>query len=530
MSNKIFFDRETYMETLIKRITGLLEGYRQNIALIGDELVGKTSILFKLLDKFYDSRLVLIYLEARPETIASFSRRFTGVLLYNFLLNSGIALKEDLDFLMRKSQGFAPKTVRQAKNILEAVQRRKKNNILADLFSLTDCLYAETGKRCVVIIDEFHNLESLGITGLYREWSKLLISQKHTMYIIASSLKFRAKCILTKNLSLLFGNFELISIEPFDIKTSGKFLDSNLSELCLDQGLRDFIVHFTGGIPMYLNAICEALRKNSRMNLAEAIEGLLFDSSGLLNQRFSNYIKRFIDLPHNEAYLWILYLTASGRNKIKEMAQIMNKSKKELSLRANYLLELDTISRNGDFLKINDRVFGFWLKFVYRGKLDSLTFDAKNQKEYFRENLEEMIREFLACAQKPLLERLAELLRLFADDSMQLEKKKIRLNHFREIKPLEFGHRALQAGLLGRSAESLWIMAVKNEPLTEDDITEFAKECRKYRHRLKKSIVVTVKEIDMNTRLRAMEENIWAWDLKRLNQMLDLYSRPWVIA
>ncbi len=530
MPKKVFFDREIYLETLTKRVNGLLDGYHQNIALIGDELVGKTSLIFKFLDKFYDSRVILIYLEIRPEALPSFSKRFAGVLLYNFLLNSGIALQEDLDFLIRRAERYAPKTVQQIKHILEAAHKRKKNNILTDLFSLTDILHEETGKRCVVIMDEFHNLEGLGVKDLYREWSKLLIAQKNTMYIITSSLKFRARSILSKNLSLLFGNFELISLEPFDIKASSRFLDYKLSAPRLDPGLRDFIVHFTGGVPMYLDVISEALQKNSQNNMTDAIEGLLFDSTGMLNQRFSNYIKRFLDLPHSNDYLSILHLVASGRNKIKEIVQLLNKGKKELDLRVNYLLELDTLTRNGDFLKINDRVFGFWMRFVYQEKLRSLTFDAKNQKESFRQNLEALIREFLASAQRPIIERLTELLRLFADDSMQLEKKKIRLNHFREIKALEFNHKPLQSGLLGRSAESLWIMAIKDTALTEEDIAEFAKECRRYRHRLKKSIVVSLKDIDMNTRLRAMEEKIWAWDIKGLNQMFDLYSKPWVIA
>ena len=93
-----FFDRQSYLEILEKRVSGIKDGYRQNIALIGDELIGKTAIIFKFLNKFYDNRIILIYLEIRPESISSFVKRFIGVLLYNFLINSGIPLKEDIDF------------------------------------------------------------------------------------------------------------------------------------------------------------------------------------------------------------------------------------------------------------------------------------------------------------------------------------------------------------------------------------------------------------------------------------------------
>ncbi len=524
------FDLKNYLEILEKRIGGLLDGYRQNIAVIGDELVGKTSIIFKLLNKFYDNRIIILYLEIRPEPLNSFAERFIGILLYNFLANSNIPLKEDLGFLILKCEKYIPKTAEKIKLILSAISRRKKNDVFSELLSLCEIMNFETGKSCVVIFDEFHNLENMGIKNLYREWSRLLIAQKNTMYIIISSLKFKAKAILAKNLSLLFGNFEVITVEPFDIKTSEKYLEHKLCGLNLNIGLKDFIVHFTGGYPLYLEVISEALLKQSENNLAYILEGLLFDASGILSQRFSNYIKRFLDSNYSNDYISILYLISSGRNKIKDIAHILKKQKKELILRINHLLELDTITRNGDFLKINDRVFSFWLKFVYQEKLHSLTFDAKEQKEKFRNNIEDMIQDFLVNAQKPVMERMTELLRLFEDEMMQMEKKKIRLNHFREIKPLEFNNRNLKDGLIGRSNDSLWIVAFKYEILSEEDITEFVRECKKYRHKLQRKIIVTFKDIDANTRLRAMEEKVWTWDINNLNQILDLFSKPWVIA
>mgnify|MGYP001769689107 FL=1 len=42
-----FFDRRNYIQILEKRVSSLKEGYRQNIAIIGDENVGKTSIISK---------------------------------------------------------------------------------------------------------------------------------------------------------------------------------------------------------------------------------------------------------------------------------------------------------------------------------------------------------------------------------------------------------------------------------------------------------------------------------------------------
>jgi hypothetical protein len=450
-------------------------------------------------------------------------------MLYNFLQNSAIPLKEDLDFLTAKSQKYIPRTIAKARQILISLGRRKKNDVIAELLGLSESVYEESGKSCVVIIDEFQNMENFCSHSLYREWSKLLITQKRTMYIILSSQKFKAGNILSKNLSLLFGNFEVIQLEAFNIKTSTAYLDYVLSNRELSRPERDFIVHFSGGIPFYLEIIAAAVKEKKGAGLPEVLEGLLFDATGLLNQRFSVYIKRFLDLESGNEYASILYLVSCGRNKIKDVAHILKKPLPALNARLNRLLEMDAVSRSGDFLKVNDRVFGFWLRFVYQEKLQSLTFDGQSQKQRFRESIDTLFEEFFFSASRPIIDRVAELFRLFENEIIHIEKKKMRLNRFREIKTLDFSHRDLKQGIIGRSQESLWIIAFKNE-LTEKDIVEFAQECKKYRHnRLQRKIMVTCADIDANTRLRAMEEKVLAWDLNSLNQMFDVFSKPRVI-
>ena len=98
----------------------------------------------------------------------------------------------------------------------------------------------------------------------------------------------------------------------------------------------------------------------------------------------------------------------------------------------------------------------------------------------------------------------------------------------RHYAPIEF--HGLAADVAQKHQESVWIMAFKQGQLSEDDITSFAKECKKYHHKIQRNIIVSLQEIDSNAKLKAMEEKIWTWDLNNLNQILDLYSKPWVIA
>jgi hypothetical protein len=225
----------------------------------------------------------------------------------------------------------------------------------------------------------------------------------------------------------------------------------------------------------------------------------------------------------------VLYLVSCGKNRIKDIAHLLKKPQGQINAKINQLLEFDVITRNGDFLKITDRVFGFWLKFVYQEKLLSLNFDDKNQKKKFREYIEKMTQDFFLDAQKSVVQRLLELLPLFGDETLQIDTKRLRLNHFREIKRLEFNSPQVKDGLMGRSGEGLWIMGFKPGSLKEEDIAEFSRECKKYRHKLQRNIIVTLQDIDTNTRLRALEEKILTWDIQHLNQLLEIFSKPWVV-
>lgn len=529
MNEHNIFGRQPYLDILAKRINDFQEGYRQNIAIIGDESIGKSSLIFDFLRKFYDNKVITVYLEVRPESLAAFSKRFIGALLYNFLINSSINLREDLDFLINKSYPYIPKTSEKIRSILRDLERRKKENIFTDLLSLCELIYQETGKLSLVIMDEFHNFDNAGVKKIYTEWSKSLMVGKNTMYIILSSAAFRAKAILSKELSLLFGNFQIVEVEPFDAQTTEEYLSYKLEGVNIEPGLKNFLAHFTAGHPFYLEIIVNLLLKSEQVNLVDLLEDMLFESSGILNQRFHNYLKRFESVKYGSDYISILYLVSRGQNKIKDLIHITRKPKKELESRINYLFSVDALSRNGDFLRLNDRVFSFWLRFVYQEKMRSFTFDAQNQKSVFRKNIDDMVKEFLDSAGISVSQRIKELLNLFADDSIQVEKKRLKLAHFREIKRVEFNNSGIREGLICRSSDSLWIVAFKPGPLNEMDISEFSRECKKYRYKLQRKIIITLRDMDANSRLRALEEKIITWDLNKLNQILDLYSRPRIV-
>ncbi|MCM8791938.1 MAG: ATP-binding protein [Candidatus Omnitrophica bacterium] len=540
MKKDIFFDRNLYLEILRKHFNNLIDGYRQNLAFIGNEMVGKTSLILNFLNKFEDNRILPIYISVNRENFKFFIDRFIGSLLYSFLKNSGIELKENFHYLIKKAENFIPLTVKKI-NEIRSIARKNKTSIFLELLSLCDIINKETKKFCVVIFDEFQNLEMMGIKNLYKDWIKVLVLQKNTMFIIISSARFKTKKILNSSLNLLFGKFELIEVEPFDHRNSKEFLIDRLNGLILGDKMIDFVVSICGGIPFYLKIIADSILYKIKNDDAssgiyvnknivfEVLLELLFEENGALYQKLFNYLNKISTIDPEQNALEVLCCISCGYNRIKDMIRNLHIPIKIISKIIYHLLETDIIIKNGDFFKINDRLFNLWLRLIYQRRLLEVDFNSKSQSPVLRKELEKIYNEFLNDLNKNFLEKLIEIMYLFENAHVNIDNKRIDLTSFREIKSFSFESSGIKEGLIARSTNYLWIVAVKQSPLKEEDIEEFFHFCNKYKEKKQKRIIITPYQIDANVRLKAMEEKILTWELKNINLLCELFNRPVII-
>jgi len=539
MREEIFFDRNAYLQILQKHFNDLVLGYRQNLAFVGNELIGKTSLILKFLNEFHDERILPIYICAKKEELYFFAERFINNMLCAFLNTKGIEVKEEREYLLNRAEEFIPKTAKRIRE-LKATIKRKKETLFMELLSIVELLNKETDKFTVVILDEFHILEELGIKNLYRDWAKILVLQPSTMFVVISSSCFKTKRILGDNLNLLFGKFELFEVEPFDYQTSKEFLQDRLNGLVLEDKTLDFLVGLSSGVPFYLKMFSDSIYKIKSQNLLDthidkesvifALLELLFDETGALNRHFHGYLNRFLELGIPPEAIRILYSISKGYNRLKDMIETLSyMQKKYINKMLHQMLQEDIISKNGDFYKVNDRLFGLWLKFVYQKKTDLHNFNFYGQRDKFKEELEKLYQEFVSDASKKPLDKLIEIMHLFENDYADIDNRKLKLVNFREIKPLFFSFPSINEGLLARANNYLWIIALNYHSLKEADIVEFVKECKKYKEKKQRKIIVTFQPLDINTQLRAKEEKIITWDIKSVNLLCELFNRPGII-
>lgn len=535
-----FFGRSNILEIIEKRVNHFRDGYKQNIALIGREQSGKTTLLKYFLSKFKDEQIIYVYLELQTSDLKVFIRKFAGGLLFNFLKNKGFMVNGDFNYLVDKSRAFVPKTVLHIAKINSDLEKERFTDAFREIISLPEIFISETGKHCLIIIDEFQKLDDMKISNPFQELGKKIIAQKNCMFIFTSSLETKARQILAEDLALLFGNFEIIPVRNFDVSTSQAFINQILKKVNLRPEYRNFIINFTGGNPFYLRLVTEKISELIKDEfsidvtlpiLIECMKLILFDEWSPLNKHFLNYIERLTLGKNNKIYIDILLAIAGGKRKIKEITDSVHKDKKDMSLNINRLLELGFISRNVNSYYIHDKMFNFWLRYVFQKNLFSVSQDPEQAESLFIKNTEDLIRNFVEISEKETSDRIVELFNLFTTETLQLDGHRYRFSSFREVKPIIFNKKdnSVIKGAMAYSQDSIWFILLKEDSFVEEDVMLFLSECRKYKSSPQRRIIISLGQTDSNAKLRALKEKIWVWDLADLNTVFNLYDRPFIV-
>lgn len=525
-----FFGREDVLAVLDKRISALKSGYRQNIAITGHRLTGKSSILNHFLFTFKDNEILPIYIEVLPEPFKQFATKFIGTLLYNYLKYNEKDAKDDLEYLIGECEKEIPETVIHIKNILKQIQLSENDSAYSELLNLTSIFKQENKKSCIVILDEFHNLSKIGIRDPFRGFGKKIMTQKDTMYIVASSEVTSIKKILSEKLALLFGNFEKITLGGFDFETSKAFLQKKLSTVKINEELLDFIISFADGHPFYLDTLSNKINElmgNLRFRfvtsstVSQALEELLFDSRGTLNQFFINLLQDLIDSKIENCKETLIAI-AHGLYKQKDLSRWTGYNTKDISLHLKILIEKNLIYPSGNVYRFYDKVLRFWLKRVYHKRRTTLIDNILEKTKNFRNEVEEAIQQFFTESKLDWAVRIKGLLDCFNNEIVEINSKRRRLMHFDKTEIIEDNGKKY---IIGHLRNKLSLVYIASKRLDENDVLDFIAYCLRYKPNLQHRIIITLKDMDINATLMAKEMKMWIWDFDTVNELLDIFDK-----
>ena len=534
-SPKIFVGRNEILETLNKRVESLKSGYRQNLALTGQKLCGKTSILQNFLSTLNSDSIVPVYIEVIAEPLETFSKKFIGTMLFNFLKGSEEYIKEDLNFLIFKAEGTIPKTASAIKEVLALLDKGDLQEAYSNLFNLTSVLKLETGKSCIIILDEFHNLSSVNLKNPFAVFGKRIMVQKDTMYVVTSSQVSTIKRILKEKLDLLFGNFEIIEIKDFDYGVAKAFLEKRLEGIRVQEELKDFLISFTDSRPYYLDAIAAELNSLAAQlqfkwlatgHISQALENLFFDSKGSINQYFQNLIAGFSQGSYANEYLSILTAISEGKKRLSQIRSAFSGKKNELGPRMERLIEENFIAKNGMMHYFNDKVFEFWLKHVYNKKRYSLLSNFQDRANMFRREIEDMIALFLSENKKDIATRLKELIASFNNEVLKIGEKSLKLPKFENFKT---EGQICESGILSVRAEyggkKFWVFNFSPQPVDEPGMSRVIERITAMKLAPQRNVFIAFAGIDANAMLIAKENKVWVLGKEDLNLLMPLFNK-----
>jgi Cdc6-like AAA superfamily ATPase len=542
VDKEIILKRINILEPIYKRINSLQDGYRQNIALLGQNGVGKSTILKYLSTSFKRPQLTFAYVNLEGcSDFESFITRLLGNMFYNYLSEKGLIMKDDFNYLAKAIEQFLPNTAQNVSLIRQLIEKNRFNEAFQKTLDCTDIFTKESGHKLVLIIDEFDTLEDLGFKNAFSILGKKIMLQKFIAFIVASSRPQKAQRILSEKLSLLFGNFEIIPALPLEHATSKEFIANILAPFLIPGLYSDFLVNLTLGFPFYLKVISKELSRMAEQSAAneidasmvtQALYNICCKETGFLNEKFSNTIER-VCRTKNEAgkntlkeNLAIIISLAEGLKTVNSITQASRKARPTVNARMIKFIEQGIVTKNGSFLKIADPLFELWLQSVYSKRINRINENDIEFKNQFIDAMSRRIEDFRFESGRKYLDRIHEVFQLFQDEAIMLNRRKIKLPRFEEIKPLAFENSGIKEGLLGRNANTVWITGLKPQRLIESDVGEFIQECKKIKHKRLTKVLIAFGEVELNASLLAKEEKIQTWDLTQLNSLLQLFGKP----
>lgn len=532
-----FFGREEVIELLNKRVLALKDGYRQNVALTGQSLSGKSSIILHFLHTVNSEGFIPVYVEIVREPFRAFANKFIATVLYNALKKMGQAVEIDMARLLDAAGKAIPKTYQMVKEINLSTDQGDLDKAYMGLLGLTSVLKEEAGLSCVVILDEFDNLEHLGIKNPFLSFGKVIMVQKDTMYIVSSSRNEVIKRIISEKLSLLFGNFEVVKVSNFDIRTAARFIEIKFAGLETNKPLKKFLIMFTDGNPFYLGKIASrareiAIEKPSTCIdeeiLVQAILDLVYHANGVIHQYLMNFMLSVLDTKYREEYLSILIAIAEGQNTQSKIARDLKTKHGDLSKSLAHLMELGLLTKNGVFYEIEDVMLSFWLRSVYQRRKDLLIDGTFDKMELFRKDIMSYIAAYSRECEKNAADRISELFNLFSNELVSVDSKHIRLPHFTkvDIKVLPDSSSVIMASFRGNS----WAIQVCERVVNENDIINYIKNVKLSGCKVSNKVIVALAGTDENAKLIAKELKISIWDNSVANRLLSSYGMKRMIS
>lgn len=530
--------REAIQVRLNKRVNDIENGYRQNVGIIGSSGVGKSKLLCEFFQSISRNPKVLpVYVKTKTIDGRQLMQQWMGAVLSAVLLDRTLNIPKTLSGLLRDAENLIPETIAAVKHLQKLIRQEKNALAVRELFMLSGTLARETGKKVILMFDEFQALEKLPIPDPFLLLGKQMMLDKDVLYVVTSSSVDRAREIFRDKLSLLFGNFEVIELAPFGFMEMDQYLAARMPAHRWPQELKRFLFHMTDGEPLYLDLLIHRLEHYEVREFPQNVSSTLlldvfcqelFDRHGRIALLFEKRLAQCAYIAKNSGpYIRALLALSHGRHKLIPIAAFIEETVAETQKILKHLVQDGLVVKSGSFYHNPDFLFRFWLKEVLQKRYDHY---LPEERILWKHLFDELNRNLDLCARmtdEDLGKCIENLLNEFRNDVVEIDHKKMQCPQFSELvllRPLPHS----MGALMGRCSKGRWLFYFSPEMIGESEC-ELVVGDAKHSRKISKKFLIALGGIDENAKLLAQEAKMQLWDLRYLNELLDLYDLPKII-
>lgn len=511
---------KTKIAILDKRINSFVQGYRQNIAILGDDKHEISELIENYLEGNKLKELVYIHTNASYVDRKAFLKSISVSILSDYL-----AKHDTFDNLINSVGTSLTSTVNFIK---ESVKRASAPSFL-EILEVINKFIVESGKKCVFIIEDLLALKKI-FPNFHNDFSKFIILQRNCMVVLTSLHTREAEKTLYSDLNFLFGNFEKLMLGETNFFENYIYLKKALSPLPCSPFFISFFINILGHNSTYYGLAQQATRQIYRDSDEEA--SIVAIVQNLLSERQTYFFQKFIgnidtiEKSFKDPSLTIKLLLALSEGYIrkKELLSLHLADSKELTARLQKLCDSNYIQNLGNIYKINDPLFSFWLTHIFEPAFCPSLCDKDRRSLAVEQKIRQAIFIFKEDFFKDKIKKVLELLNAFRNDSLKLGRTTYRLPLITKSRLMSYPEKNLHL-LIGEGHEIVFV-GIKESPVEDDDIFDFIEKGMVVKGRGVKKIFISLDTISASARLAAKNNKLTIWDVHELNDLMHIYQKP----
>jgi len=509
---------EIKLSPLDKRIKNFIQGYRQNIALLGDDTEEISYLLGNYLQLNKSEEIIYIYVT----TIYAGKREFFKAIAFS-LLSDYLHKEDTLDNLIN----CASSTLTYTTDFIKACLKKEKISSL-DALEVINKFINESGGRCVLIVEEFLRLADL-FEDFYQDFPKFVILQRNCMVVLTASSLKEAQKVLSGELNLLFGNFEKISLNENTSLDNFLYLKHLINPVLPSPFFLSFFVNILGSNIIYYDLIAPLIKNNYQPNdeensIASVIEEVLCLKETYLFQRFAKRIDLIkSSLKDFTSAIKLLFSLSEGYLRKKELMSLEIYDSKEFSSRLQKILDLNYIENLGNIYKIKDSLFSFWLSHVFKLYFFTPILDPRRRTSIYRKKIREEMAIFKEEFFKDKMKKILQLFSSFKNDTVWISKNRYKLPLIERTKIISYPKKDFHL-LVGEGKEIIFA-GIKEKNANDDDVLDFIEKGTNIKGKKVRKIFISLDSLSPEARLIAKNNKLISWDVNEVNRLLNIYNR-----